>query len=317
MKILFRILGGFFALILVFLAGAVAYGNYGISRDETQTIEAQAPGRFFTVEGRRLHVLTVGDVTADPTGVPLLVVHGFIEAGHASLMPWAPEKLGAKRALILPDLLGYGYSERNTTPGEHYTLKSYARYLAGVLDRLGVKQVDYVGHSYGSAVGARFALDYPERVRRMVFMSPGLYMKRTSTEGVVELPLGIGRAVAWYMLGSGPVSMIPMFCEAKPDCPMLPPTHIRDTTDTVRAMMYTSRHTPDLEQLYVDIPSIMTPAMVLWGADDQIVTREMAGRLAHDLGIKLSVVPNARHMPYRQQPDEVAKRVLEFLGTGS
>jgi 2-hydroxymuconate-semialdehyde hydrolase len=318
-RILVRILVGLIAIFLILIAVLVVYGNYGIGRDEVDAIETHAPGRFLTIESRRMHLVTVGDLAADPTGAPLLVIHGFIAAGHASLTPWAPEKLGATRALILPDLLGYGYSERNTTPGDYYTVKSYSRYLAAMLDQLGVQQVDIVGHSYGSAIGARFALDYPARVRRIVFMSPGLYHPRSAAESIIELPLGVGRAVAWYAFGSGPVGFIARYCKPIPDCPWAPPAHIRDTTDTVRAMMLTSRQTPDLDELIAQIPQLSTQSMVLWGEQDFIVSQRDAQRMAEALRVRVSVVRNARHMPYLEQPDDVAKRVLDFLrppGTG-
>jgi pimeloyl-ACP methyl ester carboxylesterase len=312
-RILFRILGGLFAIFVILFAAAVVYGNYGIKRDEVQTIDAGAPGRFLNIENRRMHVLTVGNLAADPTGVPLVAIHGFILSGHASLLPWAPEKLGASRALIMPDLLGYGYSERNTTPGEHYTLRSYSRYLAAMLDQLGVQQVDIVGHSFGSAIGARFALDHPARVRRIVFMNPGIYTPHSIAEGVIELPLGVGRAVAWHAFGSGPVGIISGYCKPIADCPWLPPTHIRDTTDTLRAMMLTARQSGELDQLINDIPNLAAPSMVLWGENDRIVAKRDAQRMATDLKVRLSIVRNSRHMPYLEQPDETARRVLDFL----
>ena len=117
-----------------------------------------------------------------------MVIHGFIVSGHESLMPWAADKL-SERALILPDLMGYGYSGRDTKPGDWSTPKSHARYLAAMLDHLGVAKVDIVGHSYGSAIAAQFALDYPQRVRRIVFMSPGLYIERSATEVLIQWPV--------------------------------------------------------------------------------------------------------------------------------
>lgn len=298
-------------VVVVFLVLVIVHANYRIRVDETLALDAQAPGRFITVEGRQQHFVVHGDLAADPTGVPLMVIHGFIVSGHESMLPWAIDKLTG-RSLILPDLMGYGYSGRDTTPGAWSTPKSHARYLAAMLDHLGVTKVDIVGHSYGSAIAARFALDYPQRVRRIVYISPGLYMERSATELVIQTPV-IGSALAWHMIAGGPISFVGRRCRNTPDCPSMRPAHIRDSTNTLRAMMYTSRHTTVLDELYADIPNLATPSLVLWGEKDWIVPRSAAERLARDTHSELDVLPNCWHMPFIDKPEDVAQRVLSFL----
>jgi pimeloyl-ACP methyl ester carboxylesterase len=298
-------------VLLVLIVGVIVHANYRIHADETLAIDAQAPGQFITVEGRQQHFVVHGDLAADPTGAPIMAIHGFIVSGHESLLPWAVDKLQG-RSLILPDLMGYGYSGRDPKPGDWSTPKSHARYLAAMLDHLGVAKVDIVGHSYGCAIAAQFALDYPQRVRRVVYISPGLYTERSASEVVIQTPI-VGSALAWHMIAGGPLSFVGRRCRNTPDCPSMKPAHIRDTTDTLRAMMYTSRHTTALEDLYADIPRLTTPSMVLWGEKDWIVPRSVAERLARDTHSELVVLPNAWHMPWRDNPDEVARRVLDFL----
>lgn len=311
MKRLLRFFSRLLLVLLVLIAGLIAHANYRIHADETLAIDAQAPGRFITVEGRQQHFVVHGDLAADPTGVPLMAIHGFIVSGHESLLPWAVDKLRG-RSLILPDLMGYGYSGRDTRPGNWSVPKAHARYLAAVLDHLGVARVDIVGHSYGSAIAAQFALDYPQRVRRIVFISPGLYIERSAGEVMIQWPL-LGRAMAWHMIGGGPISYVGQMCRHTPDCPSMRPAHIRDSTDTLRAMMYTSRHTTVLEDLYADIPRLNVKSLVVWGENDWMVPRQVAERLAHDTHSELVVLPNSWHMPWLEHPDEVAQRVLSFL----
>jgi len=298
-------------VLLVLIACLVAHANYRIATDETLAIDAQAPGKFVTVEGRRQHFVVHGDLAADPTGIPIMVIHGFIVSGHESMLPWATDKLKG-RSLILPDLMGYGYSQRDTTPGEWSSPKSHARYLAAMLDDLGVDKIDIVGHSYGNAIAARFALDYPHRVRRIVFISPGLYIEKSATEAVIQTPI-LGSALAWHMIGGGPYSFVGRRCRNTPDCPSMRPAHIRDTTNTLRAMMYLSRHSTVLEDLYAEIPRLTTPSLVLWGENDWIVPRSAAERLARDTHAELVALPGCWHMPFMDKPDEVAQRVLDFL----
>ncbi len=300
------------AIFVILLAGLVADANVRIAGEETLALDFGAPGRFVTVDGRSLHVATVGDVAADATGAPLLLVHGFAAPGHVTFLPWA-SKLGAKRALIMPDLLGYGHSAHIPVPGNYYSLKNQAAALAAILDDLGVARVDVVGHSYGGAVAAQFALDYPARVRRIVFMDAAIYVPRSHGEDIIALPLGIGRAVAWHAFGGGPFGLIAQYCRDQPNCRWMRLAHVRDTTDTLRAMMATHRDSPDGATLATDISKIAAPSLVIWGGDDRIVPVADGDRLARALKTNIAIIAGARHMPYLREPDKVAQRILDFL----
>ncbi len=311
-------LGGAYAFLLI---GLVIQANVAISNHETLTPEAatpeaaahetNAPGRFVTVEGHRLHVATLGDINADPSGAPLLLIHGFAPPGHTTFFPWA-EKLAAKRALILPDLLGYGFSERVTTPGLYYSQKAQAAAIAAMLDDLGVAQVDVVGHSYGGVIAAQFAVDYPQRVRRIIFMDAAIYLRPSPiTEAIIQLPLGIGRAVAWHAFGGGPFSILN--CAGQPGCVWTLPTKSKGTIDAVRASMSSHRRYTEGAVGPDDVTKIKAPALVLWGADDVLVPVTDGQRLALVLKVPFASIADARHMPYRQQPDKVAAWVLDFL----
>lgn len=313
MKRVFKAFAWIFGVTLAALAGIVAHANYLIERNETESLQAHAPGKFLTVEGRQQHFLTLGDIHADPTGAPIMAIHGFIATGHLELMPWAAEKLAPKRALILPDLMGYGFSQRDATHGDWSTPRSHARYLAQMLDQLGIAKVDIIGHSYGGALAARFALDYPDRVRRIVYLNPGLYLPKSKAEAVIEWPFGIGRALTYHFLGNGPQGIPARVCRRTVGCEVAWPTRIRGTTDTQRAVLYNNRHSPVLDQLYADIPRLRTPGLILWGENDIILPISVAQRFAHDAHSQLIVLDDASHMAWWEKPDEVANRTLEFL----
>src|SRR5260370_976636 len=88
-----------------------------------------------------------------------------------SMLVWSDVLLPLAQAgfrVIAPDLLGYGYSDK---PRDHaYSIKSQARAVMGLMDRLGIARAILVGGSYGGAVAATIALDHPERVERLIFV---------------------------------------------------------------------------------------------------------------------------------------------------
>jgi len=312
MRRLLKIVGGGVLVLAAVFVALVIHANWAISRTETRAPGDGAPGRMLTIAGHQWHVLTKNDPRRDPTGAPILLVHGFIVAGAETFQPWASTQLG-DRSLILPDLLGYGHSQRIPVSGPWYSLRSYANGLAEMLDRLGVAQVDIVGHSYGGAVAAEFALDHPDRVRRIVFMDAGIYYAPSGTfDGIVQLPLGIGRAAAWHAFGAGPWGINTLACKRR-GCRWGELARVAGTTDTLRAMMRSHRTFIQSDPLIPRIPLLRKPAMVIWGDNDRVIPLSDGKRLARETGARLVVIKGGRHMPSLWAAKEVGKDIREFL----
>lgn len=314
MKRTLKIVGGIFAVFIVLALSFVVHANWAISNAEIRAYDEGAPGRYTTIEGHRWHVATAGDLANDPTGAPLLLIHGFLAPGQMNFRDWK-DKLAAHRAVVIPDLLSYGHSKRVTESGDHYTLSHTSKALAAILDELGVAQVDVVGHSYGSIVAAQFAVDYPACVRRIVFMSTSIEgLERTGQEDVLDLPFGIGRAVAWHIVGGGRFGVVGMSCAARPDCGWMSYTHIKDNTDSMRAAMRTTRIAPDLALLKEKAAANQAPALVLIGVRDFLFSTEGGKRDAALLpNGRFAAIAEGSHMPYLRKPDETLKAVIDFL----
>ena len=69
------------------VVGFLAEANWQIARQEITSADHKAPGAFFTIENSKLYVLMLGDPKADPTGAPIVLVHGFSAAGLATWLP--------------------------------------------------------------------------------------------------------------------------------------------------------------------------------------------------------------------------------------
>jgi pimeloyl-ACP methyl ester carboxylesterase len=311
MRLLLKIVTGVVLVPVLCFAGAVIHANIAIALNETRSPAEGAPGRMLTIAGHQWHVLTIGNLGRDPTGAPILLIHGFAVAGAETFQPWASTQLRG-RSLILPDLLGYGHSQRIPTAGPWYSLTSYSDGLAALLDQLGVAQVDLVGHSNGGTVAAQFALDHPGRVRRIVFIDAGLYVEPSAGERIIQLPLGIGRAVAWHAFGGGPWSINALVCERR-GCRWGELAKVANTTDTLRAMMRSHREYTGPRPLVDRISQLRAPALVIWGENDKITPLSHGQRLARETGARLVVVAGAAHMPHLQRAGEVGRQVRGFL----
>jgi len=72
--------------------------------------------------------------------------------------------------VIVPDMLGYGGTDKPKDPAE-YTPKKLCDDLVALLDLLQVKSVVVIGHDWGAFIAGRFALWYPHRTLALVMMS--------------------------------------------------------------------------------------------------------------------------------------------------
>ena len=111
------------------------------------------------------------DVAPDPAvqNAPAIVLlHGRNFFGAY----WA-ETIDALRGegfrVIVPDQIGFGKSSKPDVP---HSLHAHAMNLRALLDALKVDRADVVGHSLGGMMAARFALMYPQSVRKLVLESP-------------------------------------------------------------------------------------------------------------------------------------------------
>lgn len=100
-------------------------------------------------------------------GVPLVHVHGFAISG-SYLMPTA-RRLEGHGTSVVPDLPGYGRSDRVARP---LGIPELATSLVAILDALRLDRVVLLGNSMGCAVSLEVAHAHPERVHRLVLVSP-------------------------------------------------------------------------------------------------------------------------------------------------
>ena len=317
MKILKRALlwvAGVLAVLVLAVVGLVTWftvrGERQIAEQEIVDRHAEAPGAFFTVEGHEYHAVIRGDLDADPTRAPILFVHGFGPTGSNVILPLANE-LAAGRSVIVPDMLGFGYSEKVSEPGAHFTVEGRANALLGLLDVLGVEQFDVVGHSFGgsgkrpagpggsepgASRGACVSLRSTRRRRRGISW-------RICPEPRPASPSGVRLAVGPAASPAEPGATDPAACDA------LRIAQVEGTVDALLAI----NNTPRAYALPGELPNVQQPALVIWGDDDAIVPPEFSARAAHAMDADSWIVPGGGHWPFAIDPAGVTERIRSFL----
>ena len=116
----------------------------------------------------------------DPTGVPVLFLHGITDSLH-SFEPVLSHLPASIRAFALSQR-GHGDSDR---PASGYQPSDFAADVLAFMDSLKLEQAVIAGHSMGSRIAQRFALDYPERTLGLVLI--GSFFSFQGKSCVIEL----------------------------------------------------------------------------------------------------------------------------------
>jgi haloalkane dehalogenase len=108
-----------------------------------------------------------------PDGPVVLLLHG--EPSWSFLYrKLIPVLTAAGLAVVAPDLVGFGRSDKPADPAEH----SYARHVEWVralaFDVLDLRQVTLVGQDWGGLIGLRLVAEHPDRFRAVVAANTGL-----------------------------------------------------------------------------------------------------------------------------------------------
>jgi pimeloyl-ACP methyl ester carboxylesterase len=268
--------------------------------------------RFVEIDGVRAHYQEAGE-----RGNPVLVlIHGFA----SSTLVWSKVFLNLAEAgfhVIATDLLGYGYSGK-PRHGE-YTIAGQASYLMKLLERLGITRATFVGSSYGGAVAATCALDYPQKVEKLVLV--GTVNNNRPLEFKLMRLFGsplFGDVVSPLLIGSRRLLRQRMkrvydrhawvMDERRVDARHFP---LR-ASGTQRAIIRTVRGW-DAERISLDAHLIRQPVLLLWGENDIEIPLSDGERLHEAIpGSRFFVFLNCGHLPHEEYPEAFTNLVVEF-----
>jgi pimeloyl-ACP methyl ester carboxylesterase len=115
----------------------------------------------------------------DPAGLPVLLIHGFASSAMVNWVQpgWLQTLAEAGRRVIAIDNRGHGASSK-----PHDSALYHPALMAGdsaaLLDHLGIEQADVFGYSMGARISAFMGLEYPQRVRSLVWGGLGIRLVR-------------------------------------------------------------------------------------------------------------------------------------------
>jgi non-heme chloroperoxidase len=243
----------------------------------------------------------------DSSGLPLLLLHGYTDSWRSfqPLLAALPKSLRT----ITPSQRGHGDSDK---PRSRYATSGFAADLADFLDTVGIEAAAVAGHSMGSLMAQRFAIDYPQRTRGLVLLgafktlqgNPGAAALWEDAVATLEDPVdpGFVRAFQQSTLAK-PIP--PDFFETIVAESLKVPAHV--WRSALRSLLDT-----DFSR---DLPKIAAPTLILWGDEDGFCSRSEQEALKAAIShAGLITYPGAGHSLHWEEPHKAAADIVAFVG---
>ena len=134
--------------------------------DFAHLYKAMRPRADFRYEHKFIDVLGCKMAYVDKgQGDPIVFLHGAPESAYVwrNVMPY----LEAYGRIIAPELPGHGKSGK---PDIDYTFSDYRKYVDGFMTKMGLTNVTFVIHDWGSVLGLDWAANNPDKVRGIAMM---------------------------------------------------------------------------------------------------------------------------------------------------
>jgi len=270
----------FLCLSIIFVS---CFSRWILTEKELKTHYANRVSKplFHVIENdsTKLHFVTFGVDTAQP----VLFVHGAPGSWDGYLNLLDDSLLQHNFHLISVDRPGYGKSQKRPKK-KLYSLEEQAKSIIFALkSNHSNKKAIVIGRSYGAPVAAKLAAMYPDKIEKIVLLSPAI---DPDTEKF------------WWFSKFGKVFLVRWFL----------PERMNTATDEKYA------HIKELKILKNDWKNIQSDITVMAGGKDWIVDTtnfSFAKKMLIGKNAKFIFIPESGHLISSSRPDLVKKEIFK------
>lgn len=275
---------------------------------------------WINVNGIRTHFVEAGH------GDPVIFVHGagpgaFGWAGWRQTIP----VLARHYHVYALDTLGFGYTDKPTDIV--YSDQASVDHLGGFIDALCLEKVNLCGNSRGAYMAAKYTLDHPDRVKRLLMISSGSIAAAMGIERTASQQGGLKRLQAY----DGTPEAMRRFME------IIVHDHSKITDELVAlrvkmAALPGHDYVHKSQKQYRDslksdpnefqrfdirhrLPRLTIPMCMVWGAKDSFAPPSFSTELQKLLpNVIFKVLENSGHQAQNDEADLFNEIALSFFG---
>lgn len=284
-----------------------------MANDWLDTSEYPFTSNYFNVSGHKLHYIDEGK------GETILFVHGTPSWSfdYRNII----KKLKANFRCVAIDHIGFGLSYKP----EHYdySTKNHSKTLEKFVLEKQLNNITLVVHDFGGAIGLNFAMQYPEKIKRLVILNSWIWGSKTDPDfiklsKILKSPL---LPFLYRYLNFSPKFILPKSFGDRKLSKHLVNQYTKpfaDKTQRNGALAFAKSLLNDqdwFEELWNKRQVISNkPTLLIWGLKDPVIKPHYLDKFEKGFqNSKTKRLETSGHFPQEEQPEIVAKAISEFL----
>jgi pimeloyl-ACP methyl ester carboxylesterase len=265
---------------------------------------------FIDVDGVRTRYAEAGS----PDKPAAILLHGT--GGHWETFAPNLAALSEHFHCLAIDMVGNGFSDK---PDYDYEIPVYVQQVLGVLDHFGIEKAHFVGMSLGAWVCAAAAVGHPDRVDKVILMSPaGLIATASNMARIRAERTAAVNNPTWDAMHKVFAHLIADEANRLPDLIALRQAIYRrdDTRETIDHLLILQDAEARDRNLIPeeDWASIKAPTLVVAAGKDHseyMSTAQTVARLIPDA--EVLEMPGVAHWPHFEDPETFNPAAVAFL----
>ncbi|MGO2279121.1 MULTISPECIES: alpha/beta fold hydrolase [unclassified Psychrobacter] len=272
-------------------------------------MSTQITENYTYIDGHKIAFLEQG------SGSPVILLHGI----PTNSLMWRNiiPQLAKTHRVIAPDLLNYGKSDKPESADVSINAQSHM--VVKLMDALGARQADIVGHDIGGGVAQLIAVNYPEKVRKLTLIDSICFdswpipdfepLQEPGAESEMGLEDFLSMMRGFLPKGVYDKSvmtdeLIEMYLEPW-------------STENGKHAFFRNlrRLNKEYTQAITDeLNNLPHQTLIMWGDKDPFQKPEYAPKLEEAIpNAKLVWIEDVAHWLIDEKPDEISKHINQFL----
>ncbi len=265
---------------------------------------------FVDSDGVKIHYVTAGE------GPLVVLLHGFPDFWYT----WRRQMPALARhfKVVAVDLRGYNKSDQPEGV-ENYSIEKLVADVKAVVDHMGAKKATIVGHDWGGFIAWSFAMQYPDRIERLVILNlphPNGLLRELATNPEQQRASGYAREFQQPEAGKALTPQLLTFwvkdAEARQK---YVEAFERSSLEGMLNYYKANYPTEPYEQSTRELPKVTCPVLMFHGLKD---TALLPGALNDtwqwiDNELTLITLPDAGHFVQQDAADIVTQRMVQWL----
>ncbi|MBK8556178.1 MAG: alpha/beta hydrolase [Lewinellaceae bacterium] len=293
--------------LLLILGGILVNYHEDIPAEKLQGKYGYPDSRFVAVEGMQVHCRVVGK------GEALVLLHDADNSMH-TWDAWV-DSLSRSYKVIVLDLPGFGLTGPH--PQGSYSTFMYVSFLEEFVGALRLRQFHLVGNGLGAQIAWFYAVEHPERLRKLVLLNaPGFEKSEFSLVQFMASAPVLNRVFRRIT----PRSAFRIMLEDR----YADDARVNDAMIDQHFQLFLR---PGSRKAYTNISQvrnnrppadiiekIAAPTLILWGAEDTRISPEFAYEFHRRIRkSQLKIYQNSGHWPQEEIPGPTTTDVRSFL----